>query len=103
MMALLLALSLIDLQISQLVSLAPATIDARVRILPRPDNREACVTLYTEGERIDMSCWSLNGENEATFFPVRWKRLAAGDYLAVLSVRTTSGIVDKSQGFQVHE
>lgn len=100
-LATLLALGLLDLTIEQRVSIEPATITGKARILPRPENREACVTLYLEGERIDQSCWTLNGDNEAAYRAVKWMRLRAGEYLAVLSVRTTTGISDKAQGFTV--
>lgn len=98
---LLLSLGLLDISIRERVSVEPATVTGQVRILPREGNREACVTLYLEGERLDQNCWSLNGANEAVTFPVKWMRLRAGDYLAVLSVLSTVGITNKTAQFQV--
>ena len=92
----------IDLIVRETVSIAPSTVTARARVVPDESNREACVTLYLEGLIWDQRCWTLNGANENGTFPIQWKRLGPGEYLAVLSVQTTTGILDKTQGFYVH-
>lgn len=81
---------LLSLKLSTYIAVSPATIVARMYIPPDQINRGACILV--DGENyFDESCWSLNGENERGSWERVWRRVPGGNYIAILTLRTTKG------------
>lgn len=65
---------------------APLTVDVTIHIAANAANKDACLIIYSEGERGDehLDCWTIDDRTPTTH---RWVRgLSAGTYLFSLAV-----------------